>query len=97
MDETNKHIVVSARTAEHRHRKYLVMSVKDNGIGLRDDVKAKMFQPFFSTKSRDKGTGLGLSISYGIVQDHDGFIEVVNEKNRTIFDVYLPLRGDDNG
>lgn len=97
MDETNKHIVVSARTAEHRHRKYLVMSVEDNGIGLRDDVKAKMFQPFFSTKSRDKGTGLGLSISYGIVQDHDGFIEVVNEKNRTIFDVYLPLRGDDNG
>ena len=53
-----------------------------------------MFQPFFSTKSKDKGTGLGLSISYGIIKDHDGFIEVVNEKGNTRFDVFLPVKGD---
>ena len=97
MDEDSKHIVVSARKVEHHHRMYCVMSVKDNGIGIQDDVKEKMFQPFFSTKSKDKGTGLGLSISYGIVNDHDGFIEVINEENNTRFDVYLPLKGDNNG
>lgn len=97
MDQDNKQIVVSAQQVEHHHRMYLRMSVKDNGIGIQDDVKEKMFQPFFSTKSKDKGTGLGLSISYGIVHDHDGFIEVVNEKNNTRIDVYLPLRGDNNG
>ena len=97
MDEMNKHILVSAKRKEHHLRDYIVLSVMDNGIGIQDDVKEKMFQPFFSTKSKDKGTGLGLSISYGIVKDHDGFIEVFNEKNRTRFDIYLPLKGADNG
>lgn len=97
MDEQSKFITVSARTAEHHHRMYMVLSVSDNGIGIRDDVKEKMFQPFFSTKSKDKGTGLGLSISYGIIKDHDGFIEVVNETNNTRFDIYLPLQGANNG
>ena len=97
MDEMNKHIRVSTKKQEHQHREYIVLSVTDNGIGIQDDVKEKMFQPFFSTKSKEKGTGLGLSISYGIVKDHDGFIEVVNDKNNTRFDVYLPLKGANNG
>lgn len=94
MDETDKNISITAHRQTHHLRDYLVLSVMDNGIGIQDDVKEKLFQPFFSTKSKDKGTGLGLSISYGIIKDHDGFIEVVNDKNRTRFDVFLPLEGD---
>lgn len=93
-DEMSKHIIISAHRQIHHHRDYLVLSVADNGIGIQDDVKEKLFQPFFSTKSKDKGTGLGLSISYGIIKDHDGFIEVVNEKGNTRFDVFLPVKGD---
>lgn len=93
-DESDKHIRISAHRQTHHLREYLVMSVADNGVGFQDDVKEKMFQPFFSTKSKDKGTGLGLSISYGIVKDHDGFIEVANEKGNTRFDVFLPVKGD---
>jgi PAS domain S-box-containing protein len=94
LDESDKHIRISAHRQIHHLREYLVLSVADNGVGFRDDVKEKIFQPFFSTKSKDKGTGLGLSISYGIIKDHDGFIEVVNEKDNTRFDVFLPLEGD---
>lgn len=93
-DDSDKHIRISAHRQTHHLRAYLVMSVADNGVGFQDDVKEKIFQPFFSTKSKDKGTGLGLSISYGIVKDHDGFIEVVNEKGNTRFDVFLPVKGD---
>lgn len=94
MDETDKHIIIKAHRQTHHLRDYVVLSVFDNGVGIQDDVKEKLFQPFFSTKSKDKGTGLGLSISYGIVKDHDGFIEVVNDKNSTRFDVFLPLEGE---
>lgn len=94
MDETDKHTIIKAHRQTHHLRDYVVLSVFDNGVGIQDDVKEKLFQPFFSTKSKDKGTGLGLSISYGIVKDHDGFIEVVNDKNSTRFDVFLPLEGE---
>jgi PAS domain S-box-containing protein len=94
LDKIDKHIIIAAHRQIHHHRDYLVLSVADNGVGIQDDVKEKLFQPFFSTKSKDKGTGLGLSISYGIIKDHDGFIEVINEKGNTRFDVFLPVKGD---
>jgi signal transduction histidine kinase len=51
-----------------------VIEVEDNGLGMTDEVKARVFEPYFSTKT--EGTGLGLSIAKRIVNDHDGFIRV---------------------
>lgn len=51
------------------------IQIEDTGIGMRDDVKAHIFEPLFTTKGQD-GTGMGLAVSYGIVQEHDGTITV---------------------
>jgi two-component system NtrC family sensor kinase len=50
--------------------------IKDNGIGIPERVKEKIFQPFFSTKPTGHGTGLGLSLSYDIIKAHGGTLEV---------------------
>jgi two-component system, NtrC family, sensor kinase len=66
--------------------------VRDNGTGIQPEVRAKLFQPFFTTKPPGEGTGLGLSISYDIVtQQHGGTIEVESEPGSfTEFTVRLP-------
>ncbi len=56
------------------------ISIKDNGIGIPDSIKDKIFQPFFTTKPTGSGTGLGLSLSYDIVKAHGGELEVDSEK-----------------
>ena len=66
--------------------------MRDNGVGITPDVRAKLFQPFFTTKPTGEGTGLGLSISYDIVtQQHGGSIEVESEVGQySEFIVRLP-------
>ena len=67
------------------------ISVKDNGNGIPQHIKDKIFQPFFTTKPTGEGTGLGLSLSYDIVKAHGGEIKVVNsEGGGTTFAIYLP-------
>ena len=57
----------------------IIISVKDNGMGMSESVKAKIFQPFFSTKPTGEGTGLGLSLAYDIVtKGHGGTLEVIS-------------------
>lgn len=74
---------------------WLVMSVLDFGCGIPEDIKNRIFEPFFSTKPKDKGTGLGLSISYGIVKDHHGELLVESVENQyTKFSVKLPIISD---
>ena len=74
------------------NRKWLIMSVRDTGIGITPEDQEKIFEPFFTTKSGRGGTGLGLSVTYGIVADHGGVIEVISQSNKgSAFEVWLPL------
>ena len=69
------------------------IAVKDNGNGIPDTVKEKIFQPFFTTKPTGQGTGLGLSMSYDIVtRGHQGELKVsTKEGEGTTFTIVLPL------
>lgn len=67
----------------------LVATFRDNGPGIDEGVKARLFDPFFSTKG--EGTGLGLYIVYGIVKEHGGRIDVESGKQGTTFYVRLPV------
>ena len=67
------------------------ISVKDNGNGIPEHIKEKIFQPFFTTKPTGQGTGLGLSLSYDIVKAHGGEIKVTTKENEgTEFTIVLP-------
>ena len=74
----------------HRKDNRLQLNFTDNGIGMPEDVRQKIFEPFFSTKGAH-GTGLGLSVSYSIIERHAGSIKVVSEPgNGTTFTIDLP-------
>lgn len=60
----------------------VIISIKDNGIGMSEEVQARIFEPFFTTKDVGKGTGLGLSISYSIIQEHHGSITVLSSPGK---------------
>jgi two-component system, cell cycle sensor histidine kinase and response regulator CckA len=61
---------------------YAVFSVSDTGAGISDDIRGKVFEPFFSTKPRHQGTGLGLSTVYGFVKQSEGFVWVGSQEGR---------------
>ena len=70
---------------------YVHFSVSDNGVGIRDEDLQKIFDPYFSTKSKDTGSGLGLYVTYGIIKAHNGVIDVTSKVNKgTTFNVYIP-------
>jgi signal transduction histidine kinase len=73
----------------------VAIAIRDNGTGIPDEVKAKMFNPFFTTKPAGEGTGLGLSLSYDIVvKQHGGTLEVSTEPGAfTRFTIVLPRAG----
>ncbi len=70
----------------------ILISVKDNGNGIPDEIKDKIFQPFFTTKPTGQGTGLGLSLSYDIVKAHGGELKVETEEGEgSEFIMQLPI------
>ena len=71
---------------------YLHFSVGDTGSGIQDDIRERIFDPFFSSKGKGEGTGMGLSVVHGIVKDYGGVITVDSRPGKgTVFDIYLPV------
>jgi two-component system cell cycle sensor histidine kinase/response regulator CckA len=79
------------RHADAREGRYIVLTVEDTGCGMTTETQRHLFEPFYTTKPVGKGTGLGLSTVYGIVKQHEGWIEVQSELAvGTTFRVFLP-------
>lgn len=88
MDGAGELTIETSRTPDGR----VLVAIEDNGPGIPPDVQARLFDPFYTTKSPGQGTGLGLNITYNIVvQKHRGSIDVDSGPGHTRFEVRLPV------
>jgi signal transduction histidine kinase len=83
--------VAARENIDARPGQFVCLTVSDDGCGMSPEVLGRIFEPFFTTKEIGKGTGLGLSSAHGIIQQHEGWIEVTTEPRAgSTFSVYLP-------
>ena len=76
---------------ELKNGEYVVLSVRDNGVGMTDDIMERIFDPFFTTREVGEGTGMGLAVLHGIVAAHNGVIDVCSEFGKgSVFTIYFP-------
>ncbi|MEL6320561.1 MAG: ATP-binding protein, partial [Cyanobacteria bacterium J06626_14] len=89
--EVFKEILISTSLKKESQ---IIIKISDNGLGIPEDVRLKIFNPFFTTKPVGKGTGIGLSISHQIiVEEHGGMIECFSTPDQgTEFVIQLPIR-----
>ena len=70
-----------------------MITIRDNGVGFDKEARARLFEPYVTTKSN--GTGLGLAVSYGIIERHSGRLEVYSEPGQgSTFVIRLPIKQD---
>jgi len=75
---------------------YAVLSVSDDGSGITSDDIERIFDPFYTKKVIGRsGTGLGLSVVWNVVQDHEGYIDVITDEKGTTFELYFPITRDE--
>lgn len=80
------------KTRYNREKKRAEIEFSDTGCGIPEEIRQKIFDPFFSTKEVGKGTGLGLSMSYGIIKDHGGTISTKSKEGEgATFIIELPI------
>lgn len=86
LDETYAQMIPEAKSG-----RYVLLTIRDNGVGIALEHLTRIFDPFFTTKETGKGTGLGLSTVQGIVRGHGGFVNVYSEVGKgTEFRIHLP-------
>ena len=86
---------ITVRTASENEK--VLVEISDDGPGIPDEVRERIFEPFYTTKDVGEGTGLGLDISYRVVvEDHKGDIRVLSEPGDTRFQVRLPILPEDS-
>ncbi len=89
----NPKVTVYTQINKEANNIFAILKVEDNGLGIKDEVKNKIFQPFFTTKPTGEGTGLGLSLSYDIiVKGHNGNLWVESELGKgSVFTMKIPI------
>jgi len=85
------HLEITSKHYKPQKGKYVLVKVMDKGIGMDKNIVPRIFDPFFTTKDIGRGTGLGLASAYGIIKNHNGYIEVESEEGKgTTFTILLP-------
>ena len=85
------------KTKYDKNHEEIILTIADTGSGISEEYITKIFDPFFTTKETGKGTGLGLSVTYGIIQRHNGTIDVQSDIGKgTTFTIKMPVSNIDS-
>ncbi len=88
-----KELIISSYTKNDDNEHYVVVSFEDNGTGIPEEILDKVIEPFFSTKAVGKGTGLGLSLCFGIIESHEGRIDIQSKEGEgTNVQIFIPVK-----